>query len=207
MSSARDSRVQEIMSVEFIRSFCLSFPHATEKLQWGDVLCFKVGGKIFALLSLSSVPPRLMFKCEPEIFAELVEQEDIIPAPYLGRYKWVSLERLDVLPRTDTKDLIAQSYGMVAAKARVGRTKTGRGNTDEIKPTRQKSKSRRACKLKTALLAGAILLNQNQPDVAVLASAPLYFRQLTLMLGCRNNFDNKPRFGRRGSGPNSGRPI
>ncbi len=139
------------MRVEFIRSFCLSFPHATEKLQWGDVLCFKVGGKIFALLSLSSVPPRLMFKCEPEIFAELVEQEDIIPAPYLGRYKWVSLERLDVLPWSDTKGLIAQSYEMVAAKARVGRTKTARantarGNTDRTKATRRKSKSRRAGK-------------------------------------------------------------
>jgi predicted DNA-binding protein (MmcQ/YjbR family) len=76
------------MSVESIRRFCLSFPHATENLQWGDDLCFKAGGKIFALLSLSSVPPRLMFKCTPEEFAELVEQEDIVPAPYVGRYKW-----------------------------------------------------------------------------------------------------------------------
>ena len=137
------------MSVESIRSFCLSFPHATEKLQWGEVLCFKVGGKIFALLSLSSVPPRLMFKCEPEIFAELVEQEDIIPAPYLGRYKWVAFERLDVLPWTDTRNLIAQSYEMVAAKARIARTRTTRTSTTRTnrtrtRATRQKSKSRRA---------------------------------------------------------------
>ena len=105
------------MSVESIRRFCLSFPHATENLQWGDDLCFKVGGKIFALLSLSSVPQTLMFKCNPETFAELVEQEDIIPAPYLGRYKWVALQRLDVLPWGEVKDLIEQSYTMVAAKA------------------------------------------------------------------------------------------
>ena len=78
------------MTVESIRRFCLAFPHATENLQWGDDLCFKVGGKIFAMLTLSSVPPRLMFKCTPEKFAELVEQEDIVPAPYVGRYKWVS---------------------------------------------------------------------------------------------------------------------
>ncbi len=107
------------MSVESIRRFCLSFPHATENLQWGDDLCFKVGGKIFALLSLSSVPQRLMFKCTPETFAELVEHEDIIPAPYVGRYKWVSFERLDVLPWTEVTDLIEQSYEMVAAKARI----------------------------------------------------------------------------------------
>ena len=104
------------MSVESIRRFCLSFPHANENLQWGDDLCFKVGGKIFALLSLSSVPQRLMFKCTPETFAELVEREDIVPAPYVGRYKWVSLERLDVLPWSEVKDLIGESYQMVAAK-------------------------------------------------------------------------------------------
>jgi predicted DNA-binding protein (MmcQ/YjbR family) len=111
------------MTVESVQRFCLSFPHATENLQWGDDLCFKVGGKIFALLNLGAVPPRLMFKCTPERFAELVEQEDIIPAPYLGRYKWVSLERLDVLSWSEIKDLIEQSYGMVAAKARIVRAK------------------------------------------------------------------------------------
>ena len=60
-----------------------------------------------------------MFKCTPEKFAELVEYEDIVPAPYVGRYKWVSFERLDVLPWTELKDLIEQSYRMVAAKAKI----------------------------------------------------------------------------------------
>jgi predicted DNA-binding protein (MmcQ/YjbR family) len=114
------------MSVECIRRFCLSFSHATENLQWGDDLCFKVGGKIFALLSLSSVPQRLMLKCTPERFAELVEQDDIVPAPYVGRYKWVSLERLDVLPWGEIKDLIQQSYEMVAVKARISKVTTVR---------------------------------------------------------------------------------
>jgi predicted DNA-binding protein (MmcQ/YjbR family) len=114
------------MSVESIRRFCLSNSHATQNLQWGDDLCLKVGGKIFALLSLSSVPLRLMLKCTPERFAELVEQEEIVPAPYVGRYKCVSLERLDVLPRGEIKDLIQQSYEMVAAKARVSQATTVR---------------------------------------------------------------------------------
>ena len=127
------------MSVESIRRFCLSFSHATENLQWGDDLCFKVGGKIFALLSLSSVPPRLMFKCTPEEFAELVEQEDIVPAPYVGRYKWVSLERLDVLPWTEVKDLIEQSYQMVSAKARIAKPNLAK----PLATARRKAKARR----------------------------------------------------------------
>lgn len=105
------------MTAESIRRFCRTFPHATENLQWGDELCFKVGGKIFVMLSLSSVPPRLTIKCTPEKFAELVEQEDILPARYVGRYKWVSCERLDVLPWSEMRELIQQSYEMVAAKS------------------------------------------------------------------------------------------
>jgi predicted DNA-binding protein (MmcQ/YjbR family) len=109
------------MNVELIQHFCVSFPHATENLQWGDDLCFKVGGKIFAVLNLSAVPPRLSFKCTPERFAELVEQDGIVPAAYVGRYSWVSLERPDVLTWSELKNLLQQSYGMVAAKARIGK--------------------------------------------------------------------------------------
>ena len=141
------------MSVESIRRFCLSFPHATENLQWGDDLCFKVGGKIFALLSLSSVPQRLMFKCTPETFAELVEHEDIIPAPYVGRYKWVSLQRLDVLPWTEVKDLIEQSYGMVAAKARVARPRAAKRPKRKHAPPESKKAARKGAPLLRAVCA------------------------------------------------------
>jgi len=103
------------MNVDAIREFCLAFPHAKENLQWGDDLCFKVGGKIFVMLGLDN--PRLCFKCTPETFAELIEREDIRPAPYVGRYKWVMLDRLDALPNGEMEELIRQSYAMVAAKA------------------------------------------------------------------------------------------
>ena len=107
------------MDVESIRHFCLSFLDATENLQWGEDLCFKVRSKIFAVLDLGSVPQRLSFKCTPEKFAELTEQEGISPAPYVGRYKWVLLERLSVLPAPELKDLIRESYAMVASKTKV----------------------------------------------------------------------------------------
>lgn len=109
------------MNVDAARHYCLSFPQTTEKLQWGETLCFKVCGKIFALLSLDSVPVTICFKCNNERFGELTEIEGIIPAPYLGRYKWVLLDRLDVLPDSELRDLIAESYAMVSAKAKVKR--------------------------------------------------------------------------------------
>ena len=105
------------MNAESIRKYCLAFPQATENLQWGDDLCFKVGGKIFVMLGLDSVPQRLCFKCAPDRFAELCEREDIRPAPYVGRYKWVMLDRLDALCDEELEDCIRQSYEMVVAKA------------------------------------------------------------------------------------------
>jgi len=123
------------MSVDSIRSYCLTFPHATEKLQWGDDLCFKIGGKIFTIVGLDD--PRMCFKCTPEIFAELIEREDVRPAPYVGRYKWVMLDRLDAVPWDELEDLIRQSYEMVAAKAPGKKTR------------KKKSSSKRAHSKKT----------------------------------------------------------
>lgn len=103
------------MNVDTIRDFCLAFPRATEKLQWGDDLCFKIGGKIFTIVGLDN--PRLCFKCTPETFAELIEREDIRPAPYVGRYKWVMLDRIDAVDWEELRELIQRPYEMVAAKA------------------------------------------------------------------------------------------
>jgi predicted DNA-binding protein (MmcQ/YjbR family) len=61
--------------------------------------------------------PRLCFKCAPDVFAELIEREDIHPAPYVGRYKWVMVDRLDALAAAETRELIGQSYSMVEANA------------------------------------------------------------------------------------------
>jgi predicted DNA-binding protein (MmcQ/YjbR family) len=102
------------VSVDSIRAYCLSFPHATENLQWGDDLCFKIAGKIFAIVGLDN--QQLCFKCTPDTFAELIEREDIRPAPYVGRYKWVMLDRLDAVRWNELRDLIRQSYEMVAAR-------------------------------------------------------------------------------------------
>src|SRR5579871_6449957 len=100
------------MHVEEIRKYCLAFPGATENLQWGDDLCFKIRAKIFATVALTAVPQKLCYKCSPETFAELIEREDIHPAPYVGRYKWVMLDRLDALSNHELKELIRQSYAM-----------------------------------------------------------------------------------------------
>ena len=103
------------MDVDAIRALCLAFPNVTEKLQWGDDLCFRVRGNIFVILGLDN--PRLCFKCTPDTFAQLIEGEDFRPPPYVGRYKWVLMDRLDAAGDAELQDLIRQSFEMVSAKA------------------------------------------------------------------------------------------
>ena len=104
------------MDIESIRTFCLSLPHATEDIQWGNDLLFRIGGKIFAGVGLDDTKGGLSFKCSPEKFAELTEMEGIEPAPYTARYHWVMLRSFDALGAADTKTLIRESYRMVYEK-------------------------------------------------------------------------------------------
>jgi predicted DNA-binding protein (MmcQ/YjbR family) len=104
------------MNVDWLREVCLSFPGATEQIQWGSDLLFKVGGKMFAVTPLEPAPVCLSFKASPEDFAELTERPNIIPAPYLARAQWVALETKDALPESALARLLRDSYDMVFAK-------------------------------------------------------------------------------------------
>src|SRR5450432_4036001 len=104
------------MANDWVRQHCLGFPHATENIQWGNDLVFKIGGKMFVVLNLEAGGHWMSFKCTPEEFAELVERPGIIPAPYLARASWVALETKDALPRKELQRLLRQSYDLVAAK-------------------------------------------------------------------------------------------
>jgi predicted DNA-binding protein (MmcQ/YjbR family) len=104
------------MGVEWIRRCCLSFPHATEEVQWENHLLFKIGGKMFAIAPLEPAAVCLSFKCAAEEFGELSDLPGVIPAPYLARAKWIALEREDALPSAEIKRLLRQSYELVLAK-------------------------------------------------------------------------------------------
>lgn len=104
------------MNIEWARRFCLSLPHTTETLQWGDHLVFKIGGKIYAMLATGPGGFCMSFKCGAEEFATLTEREGIVPAPYLARAQWVALETEDALPRPEIKRLLGRAYELVLAK-------------------------------------------------------------------------------------------
>jgi predicted DNA-binding protein (MmcQ/YjbR family) len=103
------------MNIEWVRQHCLSHPHSTEQIQWGNDLLFKVGGKMFAGVPLEPARVWLTLKADPEEFSELIERPGVIPAPYLARAKWIAIENERALPRTEVLRLVSKSYEMVFA--------------------------------------------------------------------------------------------
>jgi len=104
------------MHIEWVRRYCMAMPHATESVQWGANLVFKIGGKIFAVVALEPAKVWLSFKCQPEEFAELVERAGIIQAPYFARNQWVALETEDALAPAELKRRVRASYNLVVEK-------------------------------------------------------------------------------------------
>lgn len=100
--------------IDWLREFCLSLPHTTEDVQWGNDLLFRIARKIYCVVCLEpDAPVKLCFKCTPEKFAELVEVEGIIPAPYMARNHWVALVDANALRQAEIKELVHHSYQLV----------------------------------------------------------------------------------------------
>lgn len=104
--------------IDSVRDYCRSLPHTTEDVQWEHNLLFRIAGKIYCIANLEPgmSPTKISFKCTPETFAELVEIEGIIPAPYMARNHWVSLTEMNALRQSEIKELIRKSYELVLEK-------------------------------------------------------------------------------------------
>jgi predicted DNA-binding protein (MmcQ/YjbR family) len=103
--------------IDWVREFCLSLPHTTEDIQWENDLLFRIANKIYCVVALEPhAANKIAFKCTEEKFAELVEVDGIIPAPYMARNHWVSIVDLNALRQPEIKELIRNSYQLVMAK-------------------------------------------------------------------------------------------
>jgi predicted DNA-binding protein (MmcQ/YjbR family) len=142
------------MDVDWLRELCLSFAGATEQIQWGYDLVFKVGGKMFAVTPLEPAPVCLSFKASPENFAELTERQNIIPAPYMARAQWVALQTRDALTRDELSRLLRESYAMVLAKLpkqmreTISDSRTGAARAGNKKGPNRKMRKKKALKKK-----------------------------------------------------------
>jgi predicted DNA-binding protein (MmcQ/YjbR family) len=104
--------------IEWVRQFCRSLPHTTEKVRWEHNLLFCVAEKMYCVANLEpgNGPTKITFKCTPEIFAEMIEREGMIPAPYSARNHWVSVTEVELFRQSELKERIAASYELILAK-------------------------------------------------------------------------------------------
>jgi len=104
------------MTIETVRRICRAFPGVTEDIKWGADLAFSIGGKMFCVVN-TEPPHQMSFKCSPDTFAELVEREGMIPAPYLARAMWVQQTELgETLQQRELEQLLRASYDLVVAR-------------------------------------------------------------------------------------------
>jgi predicted DNA-binding protein (MmcQ/YjbR family) len=110
------------MDVERARGFLMGLPHVVETMQWGDNLVFwvgdkAIGGKMFCLLNLDAGAHGVVsYSAGPERFAELVEQEGMVPAPYMARIHWVAAERWDVLRNAEWERELRAAHAITLGK-------------------------------------------------------------------------------------------
>lgn len=95
----------------------LSKPGAEETLPFGpDTLVYKVGGKMFALTTPDDFPSTINLKCDPERSLSLQDQyAAIIPGYHMNKRHWITLTLDGSVPAPLVRELIDQSYQLVAA--------------------------------------------------------------------------------------------
>lgn len=102
------------MEAEDIREYCLQKKAVTESFPFdNETLVFKVGGKMFLLISLEKQPVTFAAKADPELSEELRETHPQISGAYhMNKLHWNSIV-CESLKKELILKLIDHSYDLV----------------------------------------------------------------------------------------------
>lgn len=95
-----------------LRKHCMAFTGATEDYPWEEHVGWKFKSKLFAIGGEDS--NRVTVKSTLDKQAALVEIEGVEKAAYVGRFGWVTVTVTDEPSLDLAKNLIDESYAMVA---------------------------------------------------------------------------------------------
>ena len=101
-----------------IDRFCRDLPAATRIVQWEDVIVFKVGGKMFAMLPRNGDGHgrELWFKADDAYYDTMKDAPGFRPCPYLARARWVAMADPARLPADQLKAYIRRAHAVIAAR-------------------------------------------------------------------------------------------
>jgi predicted DNA-binding protein (MmcQ/YjbR family) len=114
------------MTLETLRDYCLKKKGTTEDFPFDEVtLVMKVMGKMFALISLDSVPLSINLKCDPELAIELRERyEAVEPGYHQNKKHWNTVTIDGSIPNKELIGMIDHSYDLVVKGLKKGERDT-----------------------------------------------------------------------------------
>lgn len=104
------------MNIDDLQSICKKFPSVTQDVKWGSDLVFSIGGKMFFVVELDQSPTSASFKVNDEEFEEMSSWPGFKPAPYVAKYKWVFIEDISKMKKSDWQKYLQKSYDLVKEK-------------------------------------------------------------------------------------------
>ena len=101
-----------------VLELCGSLPAAVEDYPFGDgVAVFKVGGRMFALVSLDGEPGSINLKCDPDIAVALRARHPAVrPGYHQNKRHWNTVELDGSIPDDELREMIDQSYDLVVGQ-------------------------------------------------------------------------------------------
>lgn len=102
------------MHIESLREYCLQQPGAEETMPFGDdTLVFKVGGKMFLLVSLKEAN-RFNVKCDPDLAIQLRERyPEVQPGYHMSKANWNTVYFDGSLTEKQLLEMIDNSYDLI----------------------------------------------------------------------------------------------
>ncbi|PIZ62249.1 hypothetical protein COY17_02780 [Candidatus Saccharibacteria bacterium CG_4_10_14_0_2_um_filter_52_9] len=104
------------MDHKTVEDYILSMPNALRDYPFGEeVAVYKVGGKMFGLISEGKDPVRLSLKCDLELSKILREKYvEVQPGYHLNKKHWNTLVLTGQMEWEEVQGLIRHSYYLIA---------------------------------------------------------------------------------------------
>lgn len=104
------------MDRKTVEDYILSMPNARLEYPFGeDVAVYKVGDKMFALMSEQKNPVQVSLKCDPQLAVLLREKyETVMPGYHLNKKHWNTIVLTGQMPWEEVQGLVVHSYNLIA---------------------------------------------------------------------------------------------
>lgn len=108
------------MTFKQLEAILLDMPGARLDYPFGEgTAVYKVGDKMFAIMTEGNDPVRISLKCDPQLAEVLRDKyETVLPGYHLNKKHWNTIICSGQLDEAAIKDLIVLSYNLVTAKGK-----------------------------------------------------------------------------------------